>query len=48
MDAIASSGFGAIQRLEEAGGAIHRKRSGIGFIAVHGIEVALIRGHHEE
>jgi hypothetical protein len=48
MHAIAAAGFGAIQRLQETGRAIHRKRSGIGFIAVHRIEVALIRGHHQE
>jgi hypothetical protein len=48
MHAIAAAGFGAVQRLQETGRAIHRKRSGIGFIAVHRIEVAPIRGHHQE
>ena len=48
VHAIAAAGFGAIQWLQQTGIAIHRKRTGIGFIAVYRIEVTLIRGHHEE
>jgi hypothetical protein len=48
MHAVAATGLGAIQRLQEAIRGIHRKRSGVAFVAVHGIEVALVRGHHQE
>jgi hypothetical protein len=48
MHAVSTAGFGAIQRLQETGRTIHRKRRGVGFIAVHRIEVAPIRRHHEE
>ena len=48
VHAVAPAGFSAIQRIEKTIGGIYRERSGIAFVAVHRIEVALIRCHHQE
>ncbi len=48
MHTVSAASFGAIQRLQETGRPIHRKRRGIIFVAVHRIQVLVIRGDRQE
>jgi hypothetical protein len=45
---VAAAGLNAVEHRQEPGIPIHREGGGVGFIAMHGVQAALVPAHYEE